>query len=92
MKSEKGAMKKVRETLAFFYPQVWKQYKGYFAAGVGKLLLDAAQPFVSMLVLPFLIDGLINGEKVSRLLMYYRAGRKSVKSCRLRAGSHHGKV
>ncbi len=70
MKSEKGAMKKVRETLAFFYPQVWKQYKGYFAAGVGKLLLDAAQPFVSMLVLPFLIDGLINGEKVSRLLMY----------------------
>lgn len=70
MKNKNGAMKKVAETLAFFYPQVFQKYKGYFFVGALKTLIDAAAPFVSILVLPLLIDGLINGEEKALLLLY----------------------
>lgn len=70
MKNKNGAMKKVAETLAFFYPQVFKKYKGYFLVGAVKTIIDAAAPFVSVLLLPLLIDGLINGEKKLLLLLY----------------------
>lgn len=70
MKKKNSAMKKVAETLAFFYPQVFQKYKGYFFAGALKTLIDAASPFVSILVLPLLIDGLIKGEKKTLLLAY----------------------
>ena len=70
MKKKNSAMKKVAETLAFFYPQVFRKYKGYFLVGALKTLIDAASPFVSILVLPLLIDGLINGEKKTLLLAY----------------------
>ena len=63
-------MKKVAETLAFFYPQVFQKYKGYFFVGALKTLIDAVVPFVSILVLPLLIDGLINGEEKTLLLLY----------------------
>lgn len=70
MKKKNSAMKKVAETLAFFYPQVFQKYKGYFFVGALKTLIDAAAPFVSILVLPLLIDGLINGEAKTLLLLY----------------------
>ncbi len=70
MKKKNSAMKKVAETLAFFYPQVFRKYKGYFFVGALKTLIDAAAPFVSILVLPLLIDGLINGEEKTLLLLY----------------------
>ncbi|MDE5804456.1 MAG: ABC transporter ATP-binding protein/permease [Lachnospiraceae bacterium] len=70
MKKKNSAMKKVAETLAFFYPQVFQKYKGYFFVGALKTLIDAAAPFVSILVLPLLIDGLINGEEKTLLLFY----------------------
>ncbi|MBD5478988.1 MAG: ABC transporter ATP-binding protein [Lachnospiraceae bacterium] len=70
MKKKNSAMKKVAETLAFFYPQVFQKYKGYFFVGALKTLIDAAAPFVSILVLPLLIDGLINGEEKTLLLLY----------------------
>lgn len=70
MKKKNSAMKKVAETLAFFYPQVFQKYKGYFFVGALKTLIDAVVPFVSILVLPLLIDGLINGEEKTLLLLY----------------------
>lgn len=70
MKNKSGAMKKVRETLAFFYPQVFRNYKGYFFAGAVKTLIDAMTPFVSLLMMPLLIDGLLGGAQISRLIFY----------------------
>ena len=70
MKNKNGVMKKVAETLSFFYPQVFRKYKGYFFVGALKTLIDAAAPFVSILVLALLIDGLINGEEKTLLLLY----------------------
>ncbi|MDE5680033.1 MAG: hypothetical protein K2I01_06335, partial [Lachnospiraceae bacterium] len=72
MKNKDGSMKKVTETIAFFYPQVFRKYKGYFLVGALKTLIDAASPFVSILVLPLLIDGLLNGEE-KLLLIFYAA-------------------
>lgn len=61
---------RVKKVLCFFYPKVWKEFKGYFFAGGFRLVIDAVRPFVAILVTPLIIDGLIGGVERNRLLLY----------------------
>ena len=60
----------VGKTLAYFMPIAWKHYKGFFFCGVINLILYAAQPFVSIIMTPLIIDELLGGRDIGRLLAY----------------------
>ncbi|MBO5283816.1 MAG: ABC transporter ATP-binding protein, partial [Lachnospiraceae bacterium] len=63
-------MQIVRNTLAYFYPITWKHYRGFFFWGALNTLIGALQPFVSLLTMPLIIDELLGGRDLRRLLFY----------------------
>lgn len=60
----------IKETLKFLYPPAFKQFKGYFICGILKLLIDAIQPFVLIMISPVLIDELLGKRNVETLITY----------------------
>ena len=60
----------VKTTMQYLYPPAWKQFKGYFFCGFIRLLIDAIQPFVLIMISPLLIDELLGGRNVKYLLTY----------------------
>lgn len=63
-------MSKVRKTLQYFYPITWKKFKGFFFLGAVNILLKALQPFVSIMMLPLIIDELLGARDIRRLFTY----------------------
>lgn len=60
----------IREVLAYFVPQVWRQFKGYFFICGTSTILTIAAPFVSILMLPMIIDELCGERRLEVLLLY----------------------
>lgn len=60
----------VREVLAFFVPEAWKKYKGYFFLGGANVLLTIISPFINILMLPLVINELCGERSITRLLIY----------------------
>lgn len=60
----------VREVLAFFVPEAWKKYKGYFFLGGANVLLTIIAPFINILMLPLIINELCGERSITRLLVY----------------------
>jgi len=60
----------VGKTLAYFMPIAWKNYKGFFFCGAFNIVLRAVQPFVSIMMTPLILDELLGGRDLRKLLIY----------------------
>ena len=58
----------ILEVYKYFLPSAFKKYKGYFAMRVGLLVADTVWPFVSILVMPMVIDELMNGRNITKIM------------------------
>ena len=65
-----SSLKTVKAVLRCFFPIVWKTHKSYFFWGTVQVMVGAVHPFVKILVLPLIIDELLGGRDVQRLLIY----------------------
>ncbi len=69
MKKEKKE-KIVRPVLKYFLPAAWKNYKGYFFCGIFKVIISAVMPFINIIMLPLIIDELLGGRDIEKLVTY----------------------
>jgi len=60
----------IGKTLAYFMPIAWKHYKGFFFCGAFNIILGAVQPFVSIMMTPLILDELLGGRDLRKLLTY----------------------
>lgn len=67
---KESSLKTVKAVLKCFFPIVWKTHKTYFLCGIIQVIAGAVHPFVKILVLPLIIDELLGGRDVQRLLIY----------------------
>ena len=58
----------ILEVYKYFLPSAFKKYKGYFAMRVGLLVADTVWPFVSILVMPIVIDELLGGRNITKIM------------------------
>ncbi len=58
------------KTLKYFIPIAWKLHKGYFFISLLKTIVDAVQPFVSIIVSPIIIAELLGERNIERLILY----------------------
>lgn len=58
------------KTLKYFIPIAWKTQKGYFGVSILKMLFDAVQPFVAIIVTPLIIAELLGERNIERLIIY----------------------
>ncbi len=71
MKKEKKQKQKiVRPVLKYFLPVAWKSFKGYFICGIFRVVISAVTPFINILMLPLIIDELLGGRDVEKLIIY----------------------
>ncbi|MDE6421583.1 MAG: hypothetical protein K2K87_13825, partial [Lachnospiraceae bacterium] len=59
-----------RKTLRYFFPIAWRFQKSYFLIGLAKAILEAVQPFVSILFLPLIIDELLGERDLTKMFSY----------------------
>lgn len=67
-KSKKSSV--VFKTLRYFIPIAWKNYKGFFIFSILHIILDAAHPFVAILMTPLILDELLGHREITKLLIY----------------------
>ena len=69
-KVEKSSKPKntILEVYKYFLPSAYKKYKGYFAVRVGLLTVDTLWPFVQILVMPMVVDELLNGRDIHKIM------------------------
>lgn len=60
----------VFKTLRYFIPIAWKNYKGFFFSGAIHIVFDAAYPFVAIIMIPLILDELLGGRDIAKLLFY----------------------
>lgn len=60
----------VRATLGYFFPIAWQTHKAYFFLGALQIMIEAVTPFVEMLMLPLIIDELLGGRDIGKLVFY----------------------
>lgn len=65
-----GVFDTAKKVYAFFLPNAWKKSKGYFVLRVLKLICDALNPFVNIIVLPLVVDELLGERRVETLIWY----------------------
>ena len=58
------------KSLRFFIPIAWREKKSYFILMMINLISNSVLPFVDILVLPMIIDELIRGRRVERVVTY----------------------
>ncbi len=58
------------KTLLYFMPIAWRHYKGFFFCGAVNIILKAIQPFVSIMMTPLILDELLGGRNIQKLLTY----------------------
>ncbi len=61
---------KIWKTLQYFYPIAWRNFKGFFFCGIIFVIAQAIQPFVSIIMTPLIIDELLGGCDIRKLLAY----------------------
>ncbi len=59
-----------RKTMAYFFPIAWRFQKSYFIVGATKAVLEAIHPFISILMLPLIIDELLGERRLDQLFTY----------------------
>lgn len=62
-----------KKTLKYFLPEAWKIHKGYFLVSILKTVCDAVFPFVAIMVSPMIIDELLGGRNIEKLIIYVAA-------------------
>lgn len=67
---KESSLKIVKEVVRYFLPVVWKTRKSYFFSGVIQVVVGAISPFVKILILPLIIDELLGGRDVQKLISY----------------------
>ena len=67
---KESSLKVVKAVLKYLFPVVWKTQKSYFVNGAFLVVVGAISPFVKILVLPLIIDELLGGRDVKKLLIY----------------------
>lgn len=70
LKKKENAFAVVSKTLKYFYPIVWKQYKGFFVCGILRIIAYALLPFVNIMMMPLIIDELLGERNLLRLAVY----------------------
>lgn len=60
----------VFKTLRYFIPIAWKNYKGFFFFSGAHIVLDAAHPFVAIMMTPLILDELLGNRDIARLFFY----------------------
>lgn len=60
----------VFKTLRYFIPIAWKNYKGFFFSSAVHIVFDAAHPFVAIIMTPLILDELLGGRDIAKLLFY----------------------
>lgn len=60
----------IRKVLAFFVPEAWRKYKGFFFWSGAGTLITIITPFIRILMLPMIIDELCGARDIMRLVIY----------------------
>lgn len=60
----------MRSTLKYFLPVAFRHYKGFFVLGILGIILNAVQPFVSIMMTPLILDELLGGRNLQKLFLY----------------------
>lgn len=60
----------VKKAIKYFFPIAWKTQPGYFLCGFSQMILSALSPFVKIMMTPLIIDELLSGRNISRLMLY----------------------
>lgn len=60
----------VWKTLAYFYPIAFKNFRGFFLYGAAHIIITAIQPFISIMMMPLIIDELLGARDMRKLLFY----------------------
>ncbi len=60
----------VRPVLKYFLPIAWKNFKGYFFCGILRVIVSAVMPFINIVMLPLIIDELLGGRDIEKLIIY----------------------
>ena len=66
-KKEKSTASKVYR---YFLPSAWKKYKMYFVIRFIKLICQSALPFFGLILLPMIVDELVNDRNVDKIILY----------------------
>lgn len=72
-KKIKEGLAVTKKTLKYFLPEAWKIHKGYFLVSILKTVCDAVFPFVAIIVSPMIIDELLGGRNIEKLIIYVAA-------------------
>ena len=67
LKKEKGH---ALEVYKFFLPEAWRHDKKYFLLKIFQLVEQTVNPFLSILTLPLIVDELLGGRRIERLILY----------------------
>ena len=60
----------VKKTLKYFMPVAYSKYKGFFFCGIFNIFLRAVHPFVSIMMMPLILDELLGHRDIRKLLVY----------------------
>lgn len=69
-KNKESAFSLVQKTYKYFFPVAWRVNKGFFFVSAIKILVDAIQPFVAIIVSPLIISELLGDRDLNKLLIY----------------------
>lgn len=70
---KKNSIQTIFKTAKYFFPIVWKAHREFFFLCVLRTIVAAIQPFVRIMLLPLIIDGLLGGRDIRTLLLYAAA-------------------
>lgn len=67
---KESPFKTVKAVLRYLFPIAWKTRKSYFLCSAIQVIVGAVKPFVKILVLPLIIDELLGGREIQKLITY----------------------
>lgn len=67
---EKATARVLKNVYGYFLKSAWKQNKLYFFARFMKLIFSSMTPFVSLLLVPMIIEELMGGQDAGKLIRY----------------------
>ncbi len=73
MSEKKKTYDAAGKTIKYFFPIAWKIHKGYFFCAALQAVTNALTPFVGIIMTPLIIDELLGGRDISRLIIYAAA-------------------
>lgn len=67
---KESPFKTVKAVLRYLFPIAWKTRKSYFLCSAVQVIVGAVKPFVKILVLSLIIDELLGGREIQKLITY----------------------